>query len=481
MCSRLVQVASVLLAGVLLPLGACGGGGGRSTPPVDEDGPFAPPLGRETRLDADAPGTALSVFPRIAGDGEVVAVVWYDARDGNTDIRLNRSKDGGRTWLGQTRRLDTDPPGSAGSNVPCIASDGAWIYVAWEDQREGRSEIRFNRSADAGSTWLDHDVRLDVGGAREGSSLELDIACEGPRVWVVWQDDRDGAEDIYLNRSEDGGTTWLGSARRLDTGDAAGVSASRRPQVAVEGDDVVVVWQDARGGEEDVRLNVSHDGGASWEAADLRLDTDGPGAAASTRPRLAMDGSRVAVVWEDVRDGAPDIRFQVSSDAGRSWLENDERIDTDAAGAAASRRPTLVVDGSSVFVAWQDDRAGLEDIRFNHSEDGGRTWETADRRLDRDPPGTARSIAPRIAGRGDALFVTWSDDREGSFRVLVSSSTDGGATFSDPEVGLGTGGGGDALAPDLLVAGREARVTFYDTRDGPGDVFYQRAGAARAP
>jgi len=286
---------------LLLLAGACGGSGARPPVPPEPDPPFVPPEQEDVRLDTTPVGSALSVFPRIvAGGGDLLYVVWYDRRNGFTDVYFSRSLDGGAEWSASEKRLDTDPPGAASSNVPQIAADGDRVYVAWEDTRSGLSEVRFNRSVDAGATWLAADVRLDAA-TPDGSSFRVDVAASGGRVWVVWQDDQAGEEDIYLNLSEDAGTTWLPAPLRLDT-DLAGSGASTLPQIVSVGDVVLVVWQDTRDGAADIRLNRSADGGRTWLAADVRLDTD---VAGTPRPWARTSPSSEASPSSSGRTNAP--------------------------------------------------------------------------------------------------------------------------------------------------------------------------------
>jgi hypothetical protein len=62
--------------------------------------------------------------------------------------------------------------------------------------------------------------------------------------------------------------------------------------------------------------------------------------------------------------------------------------------------------------------------------------------------------------------------------VLLDRSTDGGQTWLDLEIRLDTDEAGTAssVASALAVAGAVSRVVWYDTRDGPGDVYFNRAG-----
>lgn len=471
MCNAPRHLALLVLA---LALAACGGGGGRLG--ADEpDPPFQPPDGDDQRLNTDPAGAHLSVFPEICGDGNRLYVTWYDRRAGDMDVYFSRSLDDGATWSVEDIRLDTDAPGAAGSSVPRIACDGDRVAVVWSDQRGPYTQIRCNRSLDAGANWLSDDVRIDRESPVNGHSWNPDLCCAGDAVYAVWQDSRNGLSDIYFSRSLDGGQTWEATDRRLDT-DAAGVATSEFPRIACSGTTLYVVWQDERDGEPDVRFNTSSDGGVNWLAQDVRLDTDDPGVARSLQPTLACDGSRVGVVWSDDRDGERDVRYNGSIDGGAQWFLSDVRIETDAQGASASLYPALCLEGARVFVAWEDFRASASDVFFSRSDDGGATWLLDDVRLGTDPAGKANAYLPQIRSDGDRVAVAWYDDREGLFDVLLRRSTDGGATWDDEETRLDTDveGAANSLAPRLWLTPERAHAVWYDQRDGPGDIYANR-------
>ena len=471
------RVAFLWLAlGLASLVTACGGGGGRPGS-QEPDPPFLPPDAEDQRLDTDLPGAELSVFPEICCAGDRLYVTWYDRRDGDTDVYFSRSLDGGVSWSATDIRLDTDPPGAAGSNIPRICCDGDRVCVVWSDHRSALSEIRCNRSTDAGASWLPDDVRIDRASPVDGFSWNPDLCCEGDAVYVVWQDARNGLSDIYFSRSLDAGQTWSVLDARLDTDDA-GIAMSEFPRIVCSGAALYVVWQDERDGEPDVRFNRSLDGGVTWLAADVRLDTDEEGAARSLEPRVACDGSRLGVVWSDARDGERDIRFNGSMDGGSTWLDADARLDTDAPGAGASLVPVPCVRGTDVIVAWEDFRAGRSDVHVSHSADGGATWLLQDVQVNTDPSGTASAFLPQIAwddisGR---VIVTWYDNREGAFDVLLSTSTDAGQTWDAEETRLNTdaAGAANSLSPKICASGGRAHVVWYDQRAGPGDIYANR-------
>jgi hypothetical protein len=103
---------------------------------------------------------------------------------------------------------------------------------------------------------------------------------------------------------------WLPTAIRLDTGDPPGSNDSHSPQISSNGSNVYVVWSDGRNSlwNEDIYFNYSEDSGITWQATDIRLDTgDPPGANVSKYPQISSNGSNVYVVWQDERNGEDDI------------------------------------------------------------------------------------------------------------------------------------------------------------------------------
>ncbi len=47
----------------------------------------------ERRVDTDAPGAALSFAPRVALEPGRLVVLWVDTRNGDAEIRVNRTAD----------------------------------------------------------------------------------------------------------------------------------------------------------------------------------------------------------------------------------------------------------------------------------------------------------------------------------------------------------------------------------------------------
>lgn len=91
-----------------------------------------------------------------------------------------------------------------------------------------------------------------------------------------------------------------------------------------------------------------------------------------------------------------------------------------APASPAARFPRVAADGSSVWVTWQDERAGQmprrPDVYLRHSDDGGRSWQPEIRVTQ----GTSRAERPVLALLDEGTpVVAWMDNRGGAFDVLV--------------------------------------------------------------
>ncbi|MBP7146678.1 MAG: thrombospondin type 3 repeat-containing protein [Acidobacteria bacterium] len=219
-------------------------------------------------------------------------------------ILLRTSLDHGVTLTAGERRLDTGDmplPGteSVKPELACYGSaTSGSAAVVWQDARAGRQQVYFNISRDNGATWLAEDVRVDDGA---GNALAPKIAlAAGPpeRIYVAWQDDRNGGTDLYLTRSETGGASWLPALRITP-----GLGTITTWDMAAQGQWIAVAWAERRStGNADVFSRLSTDGGVTF-GPEQRLDL---GTAPGANDSVAVDATCTAggyvAAYGDYRD-----------------------------------------------------------------------------------------------------------------------------------------------------------------------------------
>lgn len=362
----------------------------------------------DLRLTND-PGTSYTPYcagSGIATVGNEVHVVWYDSRDGDSEIYYKRSTDGGLTW-----GIDTRLSNAAGSSeFPTIVASGPELHVFWGDGRHGPEEIYYRNSTDGGTNW-GAETRLtnDVSYAGYPSA-----AVSGQNVHVSWEDDRDGNLEIYGKRSTDGGVSW-GADVRLTNNSAS----SENPSMALSASLVQLVWNDDRDGNNEVYYKRSTDGGVTW-GADTRLTND---PANGNLAMLSTDGSGTHVVWYDERDGNREIYYLRSTDAGLTWGA-ETRLTNDP---ALSSNPMIVLSGTMLHLFWHDERDGNREIYYNRSLDGGLTWD-ADTRLTNAAGNSGR---PSVSVSGQVLHLAWYDERDGNPEVYYTQNPTGNVVGID--------------------------------------------------
>jgi len=336
----------------------------------------------------------------IATSGSYVYATWDDTRDGNWEIYLKRSANWGSTWEAD-QRLTVE-----GNNswYPSIAAYGTYVYVVWQEFRNGNWEIYLKRnwnSGMGGAGWY-ADQRLTVNTA---TSYRPSVAVYGRNVYVVWYDSRDGNAEIYFKRSLDNGLTW-GADTRL----TVNASISQFPNVAAYGSNVYVVWEDFRYGNWDIFFKRSTNNGATW-SVDTRLTTS---TTSQRNPSIAAWGYDVHVVWEDYRYGTnnTEIFERRSLNSGASWM-TETRL---TSATYLDVLPVVAAIGKSVYVVWESNRTGTWEIYFKESPNRGLYW-TLDRRLS--ATGSTSQWPSIAVGGADwaDVYVVWSDYRNGESEV----------------------------------------------------------------
>jgi len=453
-----------------------------------DDGCLVPtPAGGDVRLDTgDALGAQNSLSATLTGDGaDTVYASWMDLRGaGDAHVLFRRSTDGGGTWSGLTT-IDGDDGAAIGPRMGVTGTPADELAIVWSDFRGGSSYRRIfaRHSSDSGASFTGADERANPG--QDTDSFNVDVATSGDDVYAVYETFTSSrVRHVYIVASDDGGDSWTGPDR-VDNGDDMAVPnfVAATPKVAAVGSNVYVVWRDNRDGALDVYFNRSTDSGATFATSDTRLDLGtAAGSSSSFSPSIAAIGSNVYVAWVDDRSGDSfDIWFNSSTDSGASWLTAAIELDDDPIPHDSIDPRVVAIAGDEVIVGWVDFRYGFPDVLVARSDDGGDTFDSPVR-VDRGTDdGVTGSYDAHFAADGDLVVAVWADDRDGALDVYANFSLDGGVVWQDTDYRLdGTAmpGTSDSERPYVYVADETAHVVWRDHRDGSNaDIYYRRLAA----
>ena len=176
--------------------------------------------------------------------------------------------------------------GSAPEGLGTIAADDADnFYATWLDLREARqNQIYFAKLGRAGAKTIDRRIYASPAG-HVCECCRPTVAASGRNVAVMFRNWLDGARDLYVTRSTDGGATfseaaklgqgtWKLDACPMDGGDMA---------ISAKGE-VLTTWR------RELDIYVARPGKAEERVATGRS------------PMLATNGKNTTVVWQDGRD-----------------------------------------------------------------------------------------------------------------------------------------------------------------------------------
>jgi hypothetical protein len=414
--------------------------------------------------------------PQLISDGSGGAIVaWEDARGGNDDIYAQRVSAGGVVqWETNGVAICSATNNQDAAGIVADGSGGA--IIAWEDYRTGNYDVYAQRVDASGALqWTGDGVAVCA--AANTQSLP-DIVADGSGGAVVaWQDYRDGTSDIFAQRLDGSGAVlWAADGVPLCT---AGNNQSY-PTIDSDGSGgAIVAWQDYRSGNLDIYAGrVDTSGTVLWTADGVPLCS---AASDQMNPRLVADGAGGAIVaWRDNRGGSSsDVYTQrVDSIGVVQWTTDGVAV---CAAANIQYNPALISDGSGgAFITWQDFRGGTYPDIYGQdvNASGAAQWGTDGVAV---CLGRYSQVSPAIAPDGSGgMFIAWHDRRAGGYGELFAQRMDAGgaAQWIVDGVGICTAPNTQANPGIAADGSGGAIVAWQDRRNGTdNDIYVQRLDA----
>ncbi|HEX7401937.1 MAG TPA: T9SS type A sorting domain-containing protein, partial [candidate division Zixibacteria bacterium] len=251
-----------------------------------------------------------------------------------------------------------DDGGSDYQFSPATAMDSAGDFViVWVDNRSGYYwDVFAQRYGPSGSALgSNFEVTSDPPSATQNWP-RVAMSASGGFV-VVWEDDRDGDEDIYAQRYNGAG---VAQDSNFKVNNSSALGDQKKPDVTRDyAGNFVIVWQDERsystlGTEIYCRR---YDSSGSPLEEDFRVNDDG-GKAEQSNPQVASDSAgNFVVTWQDYRNDQ--FNYDVYAqrfDSEGNRIEDNYPVANSGFRNFGQEMPTCAVTPSDVFFAWQDNR-----------------------------------------------------------------------------------------------------------------------------
>ncbi|MFO7676334.1 MAG: sialidase family protein [bacterium] len=384
--------------------------------------------------------------------------------------------------FGASVRVDTETRPAwacyhAAIAVGCSDSGPPPIYVAFENDSVPftiqRSDIAFQRSTDAGRTWLAENIIIRQGN-RFACYPDLKVARDGT-IHLVFTDRIDGSKgNIRATRSTDGGATWSAPVQVDDSPSRVDIGWAR---LALDtADNLFCAWTDKRGAFLRVYSDVSTDGGATW-GTDARVDDDTVSFNCYPPDAWVQPGSNDHLVVADAPVRGPSgivihSHFYRSTDAGRTWSPGVQ-LDT---FSGVCRQPHVVADAGHVITDYTGNGYVNQSVTMARTFfEAGDSWgpQVLITELDTIYSSFTNGAKLAIDLSGTVHTALQFCNRQSFvYDVYYCRSDDHGLTWSEREL-VNDAVAADQWDPDIAVdADGSAYVVWQDMRNPKAQVWF---------
>lgn len=340
-------------------------------------------------------------------------IAWHEGPQDSRDVYVSKLTSDAES-SSAPMRLTTEPTDQCSPDL--VATPDGKVYLAWQDNRRGNWDIMVSVCSDGQN--FSRGTRVTDSSDNEINPV---IAADGQspsRVYIAWQDDRDGNQDIYVASSTN---AFVSKSESRITANAADQT---QPDIAIgEQNAAYVFWTDMRNGQADIYGASSNIG--PWTNVPVVA-----AAGAQTDPAVAAEpgGSTLHLLWVDNAGGDQDIYYASLAGLPSSPVTGHDIVD-DTSGADQISPAVACAESGKVFACWRDARhvgSGGSDTDLYFAElrsDAAR----ANVLVGDDDTNTGQSEPAMGVNAHDQPYLVWSDDRAEQTQVYYTA-----ATFIDP-------------------------------------------------
>lgn len=479
-------------------------------------------LGPPIRLD-DAAGANAANLPAVAGlsDGGFV-VVWEDIRSGANIYAQMLQLDG--SLDGTNFRVNDSSP-SATRLAPAVTAGAAGSFaVVWEDARDGETDVYFKSFTSTGTAQT-ADLKVADGGFEDSFQFNGQVGYVSDGYFVAcWISDRNDEQGVYAQLVAPSGTfsgtnyqlnsastdvCWDLSAKNTAAGGTAvcwanlsematieyvflgsdgslGLSGEAQdedlagergaPALCWSADGGQAVWMDERFDNQDIFAQQFESEQAPLDS-NVIINDDLLGSQQLCPAVAPLPDGKVAVVWQDQREDGGDIYLQLTNLTGTPAM-GAELISDDRFDATQQAPQAAAGSNSGIMVVWEDNR---EYEKATNKKVMGQFLSLTGNKIGSnvlvsdDPAGVAQSSpAVAVSGGGYALVI-WTEESTPAKSILLQAFNPGGSKFGGNEMLTAPPGASDNLAPKCGLRDDASGVaTWTSVVGGKRRQYFQR-------
>ncbi len=287
-------------------------------------------FGKPVELIAETNATRVKIL--ATGEGKVYILEFLSGKE--AEIFINMSSDNGSTF--KRIRLGKDNLDALYNPSPIVIDDILYIFFMGV---KGDKKYFVINAYEIPSMKLKDSILFR--GTEGISFIEAFMIKQNPAaIYKTMNDGKFVLEGVIKKKAG-----W----KSFSIDGTKGLDVARMDYHAWEDGRILIVFS----GEEREKFKqriyaaVNEDGGKDWDVG--RIDKKEFDNTRSWLPRMAVDGDKVVVVWEDSRDIRSRIRMKMSSDRGKTWMERDTSVSDSKYYAF---RPRISFTNGAFYVAW---------------------------------------------------------------------------------------------------------------------------------
>jgi hypothetical protein len=305
-----------------------------------------------------------SNYPSIASDryGDLW-IFWQDNRSGIFEIYFTRSTDNGRTWAQEQRLTAEDGMQSQHPRASAkFYGESGRVYVTWQDRRGGNFEtfVRMISYDNSGTVDFGYDNQVTPTDGWE--STRPDIHCYKDWIYIAWNDLRNGVNEVYFKKSNDMGKTF---SAEIPISDNDGFP-SERPRLWANQTGLSIVWHDLRENNFEVYYKMLEHNLITTKTLVNTKRLSKKDIYDSMNPSVICDDKTIYVAWEDAADGEKkEIYYSSSSDQGKTFTATVILTGYASFGfSESSEYPKIMTHNQNVHVVWARKYSNNYDIFY---------------------------------------------------------------------------------------------------------------------